>query len=197
MKRIGVLLTAVLALLLAPAALAQNHGQVGFFVDYTRLQPTETNMTGLGGRISFNVHTNVQLEAELGYQFTQTFLEECTGCPVPVPSPERSDIRILHGFFGPKFQTGDDDADARFFVFVKGGFVNIGLSDRPGTFGTFATTIENLRARDTNFALYPGVGGEFFFGPFGLRFDVGDEIMFFEEETRNNLRVTAGPSIRF
>jgi hypothetical protein len=197
MKRIGVLLIVAFAVMAAPALFAQNHGQVGVFVDYTRLQPTETNMTGLGGRLSFNVHTNVQLEAEMGYQFTQTFLETCAACPVPVPLPEESDLRLLHGMFGPKFQTGDDDSKARFFFTVKGGFTHIFLSDRPATFGTFATTVENLRLRQTNGMLYPGVGAEFYAGPVGIRFDVGDEMIFFENERRDNLRITGGPTFRF
>jgi len=197
MRRIAVLLTLALALTAAPALVAQNHGSVGIFVDYTRLNPTDTNMTGVGGRLGFNVHTNVVLEGEFGYQFSQTFLEECTGCPIPVPAAERSDLRVLHGLFGPKFQTGDNDSKARFFFTVKGGFTKFGISDRPVTFGNFVTSIENLRLRETNGTFYPGVGAEFFLGPVGLRFDVGDEMIFFSDKRRDNLRITAGPHIRF
>ena len=197
MKRIGVLLIAALVFTLVPAMFAQNHGEVGVFVDYLRLNPTDTNQVGLGGRVGFNVAKHVQLEGEMGYLFDRAFQESCTGCALPPPTAVRSDLRVLHGFFGPKFQTGDDDAKARFFVFVKGGFVNVGLSDRPATFGTFATSVENLRARNTNGAIYPGAGVEFYAGPIGLRFDVGDEVIFFENQAENNLRITGGPSIRF
>ena len=197
MKRIGLLLIVGLVLTVAPALYAQNHGQVGVFVDYMHMNPTDTNQIGLGGRVGFNVHKNVQLEGEMGYLFDRAFLEECTGCVLPPPTAVKSDLRVLHGLFGPKFQTGDDDSKARFFVTIKGGFANIGLSDRPVTFGNFATSVENLRLRATNGVLYPGVGAEFYAGPIGLRFDVGDEIIFFENQAENNIRVTAGPSIRF
>jgi len=45
-------------------------------------------------------------------------------------------------------------------------------------------------------ALYPGVGGEAFWGPLGLRLDAGDEI-YFANGARNNLRIAFGPTIRF
>ena len=49
---------------------------------------------------------------------------------------------------------------------------------------------------DTKFALYPGVGVEGFWGPIGMRVEVGDEI-YFADGARNNLKVTAGPVFRF
>jgi hypothetical protein len=45
-------------------------------------------------------------------------------------------------------------------------------------------------------AIYPGLGVEGFWGPFGLRLDGGDEI-YFDHGARNNLKVTFGPVIRF
>src|SRR4051812_19572459 len=182
MRRFGMLLIAALVLTVAPSLFAQNHGEVGIFVDYTRLNPIDANMTGVGARVGFNVHTNVQLEAEMGYEFSRSFLEECTGCPIPVPTAERSNLRLLHGLFGPKFQTGTDDSKARFFVTVKGGFTKLGISDRPVTFGNFGTSIENLRAQDVNGTFYPGIGAEFYLGPVGLRFDAGDEMIFFSDQ---------------
>jgi hypothetical protein len=197
MKRIGVLCIVALVMTLAPALFAQNHGEVNVFVDYMHVNPTDTNNVGLGGRVGFHVAKHVQLEGEMGYLFNRAFLENCTDCPIPVPAAQNTDLRILHGFFGPKFQTGDDDAKARFFVFAKGGFVNIGLSNRPVTFGNFGTSVENLRTQNVNGSFYPGAGVEFYAGPIGLRFDVGDEIIFFQNQTENNIRVNAGPSIRF
>ncbi|MBI2677234.1 MAG: hypothetical protein HYX28_00470 [Candidatus Koribacter versatilis] len=197
MRKTGVLFLAAVVLAFVPTLFAQNHGEVGVFVDYTRLSPIETNNTGVGARVGFNVHKHVQLEAEMGYEFTQTFIEECTGCPLPAPIPEKSDLRILHALFGPKFQTGGDDAKARFFVTVKGGFTRIGISDRPVTFGNFFTSVEGLRANNVNGTLYPGVGAEFYLGPVGLRFDVGDEMIFFDSGRSDNLRITAGPHFRF
>jgi hypothetical protein len=197
MKKLGVFCIVALVMTLAPTLFAQNHGEVNVFVDYMHMNPTDTNQIGLGGRAGFHVAKHVQLEGELGYLFNRTFLEDCSDCPIPIPAAQNTDLRVLHGFFGPKFQTGDDDAKARFFVFVKGGFVKIGLSDRPVTFGNFGTSVEDLRARDVNGSFYPGAGVEFYAGPIGVRFDVGDEIIFFQNQTENNIRVTGGPSIRF
>src|SRR5689334_7676534 len=49
-----------------------NHGSVGAFVDYLRLQGAGTNNWGLGGRVGFNVHPNVQLEGEIAYDFRES-----------------------------------------------------------------------------------------------------------------------------
>jgi hypothetical protein len=49
---------------------------------------------------------------------------------------------------------------------------------------------------ETKVALYPGGGIEGFWGPFGLRLEGGDEI-YFDNGTRNNLKVTFGPAFRF
>src|SRR5215468_10881086 len=53
-----------------------DHGQVGIFADYFRFSPTsgETkNFVGFGARTGFNVSHNVQLEAEMNYDFTRNF----------------------------------------------------------------------------------------------------------------------------
>ena len=50
-----------------PAALmAQDHVEVGAFADYFRLSQVNPNINfvGVGGRAAFNVHPNVQIEAE-------------------------------------------------------------------------------------------------------------------------------------
>src|SRR6266853_4499293 len=65
----------------APVLRAQdlNHAEVGVFADYFRLSDTSPreNFIGLGARAAFNVHSSVQLEAEMAYDFkrtsTQTF----------------------------------------------------------------------------------------------------------------------------
>jgi len=56
--------------------------------------------------------------------------------------------------------------------------------------------VNGITDGDTRFALYPGVGLEGFWGPFGLRFDVGDQI-YFLNGAQNNLRMTFGPHFRF
>jgi hypothetical protein len=64
MKRI-LFLVLVAGLGVAPMARAQNHGEVGAFADYFRLDQTGTNFAGIGGRAAFNVARNVQIEAEM------------------------------------------------------------------------------------------------------------------------------------
>ena len=74
MKRY-VLLAAVAAILFVPVARAQNHAEVGAFVDYFKLHQTGTNFVGIGGRVAVNVAPPVQLEAEMSYDFSRAFTE--------------------------------------------------------------------------------------------------------------------------
>ena len=48
-----------------------NHFEVGAFVDYFRLSAPDPaiNDVGVGGRVGFNPHPNVALEAEMAYNF--------------------------------------------------------------------------------------------------------------------------------
>lgn len=192
MKRLAFLLLFTFALGPA-AALAQDHGQVGIFVNYFREGRTETHFIGLGGRLGFNVHENVQFEGEIAYDFQRAFTEGFTDTSDGSVTLQRTDLRVLHGMFGPKFQTG---GAARAFFTVKAGFVHFRFDDRPATFATFTSTVEDLRANNTSFVLYPGAGLEAFWGPFGMRFDIGDEI-YFRSGARHNLRITFGPHLRF
>jgi hypothetical protein len=57
-------------------------------------------------------------------------------------------------------------------------------------------SLGGVTSGNTRPAIYPGVGAEHFWGPLGMRLDVGDEI-YFDNGTRNNLKVTFGPVIRF
>jgi len=84
-----------------------DHVEVGALVDFFRLSNNAapvSNFLGVGGGPAFNVNPNVQLEAEVAYDFkrnyTSTFSNGLTGETV------NSNFRTLHGFFGPKFQTG-------------------------------------------------------------------------------------------
>jgi hypothetical protein len=178
----------------APLASAQEHGQVGVFADYVRLGKTETNFAGLGGRLAFNANRYVGLEAEMGYDFNQAFTEGFTDPVSGSVTLRRSNLRILHGLFGPTLQTGH--GPIRAFITVKGGFMNFRFDPRPATFDTFASSVQDLRASNVNAVLYPGGGLEGHLGPIGLRFDVGDEI-YFNSGAHHNLRVAFGPMIRF
>ena len=49
-----------------------NHGSVGVFLDYLRLNAADTNNWGLGGRVGFALHPNVHLEGEIAYDFRES-----------------------------------------------------------------------------------------------------------------------------
>jgi hypothetical protein len=177
---------------MAPAAVAQDHVNVGAYGDFFRLNDANVNFGGLGGRVGVNVNPYVQLEGEMSYDFAQEFGEAFSnGASVTVVN---SNVRVLHGLFGPKFQT--DKGPVRFFVTAKGGFVNFMFDQRPPGFSTFTDSVSNLRANNVDGVFYPGVGGEAFLGPIGFRLDVGDEI-YFQNGAHNNLRASFGPTIRF
>lgn len=170
-----------------------NHVEIGAFAHYFRLHPTDSNFVGLGGRLGVNVTNNVQFEAEMSYDFNRVFTEDFSDTSGTLTSV-RSDIRVLHGLFGPKLQTGG--GPVRLFGTVKGGFINFRFDPMPGIVSGFTSSVENLRDDNVDGVLYPGGGAEAFFGPIGLRLDVGDEI-YFNHGAHNNLVVTFGPTVRF
>jgi hypothetical protein len=181
----------------APMLVAQESGQMdhvelGAFVNYYRLTdpgPTK-NFLGLGGRAAFGVRPSIQLEAEMAYDFkrnyTSTFNNGVTSATVT------SGLRTLHGFFGPKFQTGS--GAFRAFITGKVGFDNFSVSNQNAPAG-FANAV-GLSNGATYFALYPAGGIEAFAGPIGIRLEVGDDI-FFNGGAHNNLRASIGPQFRF
>jgi hypothetical protein len=193
MKRCLGLLIALI-FLAAPMLMAQSsdHVEVGAFVDYFRLSNTSPtrNFVGLGGRAAFNMNSSVQLEAEMAYDFkrnyTSTFTDGVTTATV------NSSFRTLHGFFGPKFQTGS--GPLRIFVTGKVGFDNFSINNQNAPTG-FVNTV-GLTNGGTYFAVYPGGGIEAFAGAIGLRAEIGDDI-YFHGGAHNNLRVTFGPQVRF
>jgi hypothetical protein len=181
--------------LVAPMLVAQDrsdHVEVGAFVDYFRLSdssPVE-NFVGVGGRAAFNVHRDIQIEAEMAYDFKRNFTNTFSnGASTEVVN---SSFRTLHGFFGPKFQTGS--GPFRVFVTGKVGFDNFSISNQNATTG-FVNTV-GLTNGTTSFAVYSGGGFEVFAGPIGIRAEVGDDI-YFVNGAHNNLRVTLGPQLRF
>jgi Outer membrane protein beta-barrel domain len=192
MKRIAFLLL-ISSLGVAPLVRAQNHAEVGAFVDYFKLGETSSNFVGLGGRAAFNVARNVQIEAEMSYDFNRVFTEGFTDNTSGAITTTNSNLRVLHGLFGPKFQTS---GPVRVFVTVKGGFTNFRFDPTPASFDTFTSSVTNLRTSNVDAALYPGGGVEAFLGPIGLRLEVGDEIIFVNG-AHNNWKVSFGPQIRF
>jgi hypothetical protein len=100
----------------------------------------------------------------------------------------------LTGLFGPKFQFGTS-SPVRAFVTGKVGFVDFSTGGAV-TAGNIGNTIAGVGGSSTHLALYPGGGIEGFWGPVGLRLDVGDEI-YLNNGTFNNLKVEFGPHFRF
>jgi hypothetical protein len=105
-----------------------------------------------------------------------------------------SNLKVLHGLFGPKLIAGH--GAIRPFFTVKGGFVNFRLDPRPASFAGFVSSVDNLRSNNVSGTLYPGAGLEGHIGPVGLRLEAGDEI-YFAGSTHHNLRAAFGPFIRF
>ncbi len=194
MKRISYLV--VVLLLVSPVAFAQStlsHVELGVFAHYFRLNPLDSNFFGVGGRFGVNVTKNVQLEAEMSYDFNRVFTETFSNSS-GIVSTSRSNIRLLHGLFGPKLQTGS--GRVRLFGTLKGGFINFRFDPVSTVNSGFVSSIENLRDNNVDGVLYPGGGAEGFIGPVGLRLDVGDEI-YFNNGAHNNLAVGFAPTIRF
>ena len=195
MKRVAFFMLIVLGCIV-PGAKAQEkeHFQAGIFADYFNLNQTHTNFGGLGIRASVIGYDRLKFEAEMAYDFgrpiTEGFRDNGTG----TFSFNRTNVRVLHGLFGPRVNLGRHAIQP--FLTAKGGGVNVRISNAPATFGTFTSTVTDLRANDVTAAFYAGTGVEGHLGPVGLRLDVGDE-MLFQDRTRHNLRVTFGPVIRF
>ncbi len=193
MKRIGFLMVLGLCLASPSWLMAQDHVEVGAFADYFKLGRTtpDINFVGVGARVGFNIRPSVALEAEMAYDFKRNFTSTFSdGISTQFVNTR---LRPLHAMFGPKFQTGN--GPFRAFVTGKVGFVNFSTSNQDALSG-FQGSLGAVTAGNTRFALYPGAGVEGFWGPFGMRLDVGDQI-YFDNGARNNLKVTFGPVIRF
>lgn len=193
MKRFIFLLVLSCACALPLMAESSDHIEVGVFADYLNLSATSPhiNFVGVGGRAAFNVHPNVQMEAEMSYDFKRTFTSAFSnGFSTQVVN---TNLRPLTGLFGPKFQTSS--GPFRAYVTGKLGFVNFSVSDQNAPAG-FVGALGGVQTGDTRFAAYPGAGVEGFWGPIGLRLEAGDEI-YLDNGTHNNLKVTFGPTFRF
>jgi hypothetical protein len=194
----SVLVFGVLGLAVSgPAAAAQNtsnddknHGNFGIYFDYTRLKHADFNMFGVGARLGINVHPHVVLEGELAYDFDRS--QTATITSGGITNTFRSDLRLIHGLFGPKIQTA---GPIRVFGVLKGGILNFALGGAV-TAGTFATQFNGLKDGDTNGVFYPGGGIEFNAGWLGIRLEAGDEI-YFDNGANHNFKFMGGPQIRF
>jgi len=185
----AVFFLSILILVCAPAAVGQNQGEVGVFANYFRFHnANDTNMLGIGGRVSVNVRPHVVLEAEGAYDFEQTAHITVRGLTNPV----RADFRATHFLVGPQFTLGKG-GPWRIYGTLKGGFVRFGVTPGAVTFANFPTVLTNT---DLNGVFYPAGGVEAFAGILGFRAEIGDE-MYFDNGANHNLRITFGPTIRF
>jgi len=184
---------------------AENHGEIAVYGDLFRVKPNggnAVNFLGLGGRVGFNMHPNVALEAEMNYDFKQNYTTVATsgtgtsGSGTVTTTTITGHTRPLTGLFGPKFQFGTS-GPFRAFVTGKVGFTEFSHSGTTAvSSGTFTGSLDQFGGGSTHFAVYPGGGIEGFFGPIGLRLEAGDQI-YFNNGSHNNLRVAFGPTIRF
>lgn len=174
-----------------------NHAEVGVYGDLFRVPGhnggSDVNFLGLGGRIGFNMHPNVALEAEMNYDFEKNYTTVTTsgGTTTTVTTG----VRPLTGLFGPKFQFGTS-GPFRAFLTGKAGFIEFSRSGMPASGTTFSSSFDQFGNGNTYFAAYPGGGIEAFIGPVGIRAEAGDEL-YLNNGTHNQLRVTFGPTIRF
>jgi hypothetical protein len=194
MKRVALLF--VVTAVLVPVAAGQEKLQVGAYGDYFRVSQTKTNMAGLGARVGTKLLPHIMLEGEISYDFRQAFTEGFTNNSVVPPTITlvNSNLKVLHGLFGPKFVAGH--GAIRPFVALKGGFVNFRLDPRPASIATFTSSVDNLRSNNVSGTLYPAAGLEGHIGPVGLRLEAGDE-MYFAGGTHHNPRISFGPFFRF
>lgn len=196
MKRFAILSAVCLCVaMIAPAASAQddkNHGNFGVYFDYTRLQFAKQNFFGVGGSLGINVSPHVVLEGEMAYDFEQNTTASITDLSGNTTTI-RSNLRLLHGLFGPKIQS---TGPVRVFAVIKGGFLNFRAGNNGVTFGNIGNQVANVLNGDTNGVIYPGGGVEFNAGFLGLRFEAGDEI-FFDNGAQHNFKFMGGPQIRF
>jgi len=175
------------------SAQTSDHVEIGAFADYFRVDRTNPtlNFAGLGGRVGFGLNSWVQIEGEMAYDFDHTYSNVYNnGVTVDV---ERSKTHILQGYAGPKFQTGS--GPVRFFVTGKVGVTSFTTNTQNAPSG-FQSSLGAVGNGNSKFSVYPGGGLEGFWGPIGLRLEVGDDI-YFDSGARNDLRVTFGPTFRF
>jgi hypothetical protein len=204
MKRTALLIGLGLFMALPSWLLAQenyrdNQVEVGVYADYFRLNPgggPTTNFVGAGGRVGFAYH-HVGLEAEMNYDFARNITTTYTNNAGTSTTTTfvKTGVRPLTGLFGPIIHFGPGNFHA--FVTGKVGFINFTNSNPTTVTGSqFTGAVSGVGGAGTHFAAYPGGGLEGFWGPIGLRAEVGDEV-YLNNGTYNNLRVTVGPQFRF
>jgi hypothetical protein len=175
-------------------AQAPDHINVGVYGNFFRLSDSDIDLGGVGARLSVKVLPLVKIEAESAYNFEAAYSQGFSDANGTI-SVSRSHVRSLDGLVGPKIHV--PFGPFHLFVTAKGGFINFNLNTNPAVnIRTVGSTFAGLNGTNIYGVFYPGGGAEAFWGPFGLRLDVGDEI-FYNNGAHNNLRVSFGPTIRF
>ena len=170
----------------------RDHGSFGAFFDYSRLQTPSLNMFGVGGRMGFKLWRQVQLEAEVSYDFQKTFTQTVTAGGST--NTVTTNVKALYALFGPKVRIPHTK---NFFFVAKAGLANFGVSG-PATTGTFTSQIAGLANGNIDVVFYPGGGAEFKIGRhLDIRAEAGDEIVSVNNGHINNFRATVGPQFRF
>jgi hypothetical protein len=134
----------------------EDHFQAGVFADSFRLSQADSNFAGIGGRFTVTAYQRLKLEAEMGYDFNQAFTEGLTDTTTGSVTLQRSNMRLLHGLFGPKLEMGHHRI--RPFLALKSEFFNSQFDSRPATFAGFASSVQNLRGKNVSGVFCPARG---------------------------------------
>jgi hypothetical protein len=182
-------MAAIALLLMVPSQNAQAQSrseapkvEVGVQYTFLRLRDFDTNTSGVGGRVTYNVTDNISVEGEMNF-FPQKFVNFST------LDPTSTDSQRTQGLFGVKY--GMRSEKAGIFGKIRPGFVH---------FGEGTSVLGGTSPGATEFAL--DIGGVFELYAsrhLALRFDVGDTIIRFGNLgfTSHNLQITPSVAFRF
>lgn len=174
-----------------PVRSVAQHFELGGFVGYSRLDLPNfpQNTVSAGARMDFPFIHFVKLEVEGAYDFLIPQIDFSTVGNTPIVTVSQVGGPRINA--GLKFQSHGGS----YFFFLKGGadFLQPEAVVRGLNGAVISSTTGTTVVKGT---FYPGAGMSFFAGPIGLRFDVGDEILWVNG-ARNNWRFNFGPSFRF
>lgn len=114
MKRFRALLFLAGGLVPLASAQGEEHVQMGVFADDLRLDQTSSNFGGVGAWAGFQLYKELKIEGEMSYDFHQTFTEGFTDPSTGSITFVRTNVRTLHGEFGPRLNIGHLDSTVRF-----------------------------------------------------------------------------------
>jgi hypothetical protein len=188
MKKLGLFVAVMLLLTLGTPVFAQEHVDIGVNADYVNLSRLSQGFWGVGGRVGLGVAPHFALEADMAYDFSQSFSTNNT-----FGFNDTAHMHLLHGTFGPKIYT--DLGPIRVFALLKGGFIHF-AGGPGGNFAGFTGSLADFNSSATNAMFYPGVGIEIGHKVIGLRAEAGD-LMYFNNGAVNNLNIRIGPEFTF